>query len=204
MASLRCVHGRSGLAAALAITLLWPTAAGAVFTFFGFGTPRSITLQVGAAGGTVNLVRFNVATTTVSPSPVAVVGVPDGSTPATSPAGGVRVRMRGVWPSGNATLNLTVDSSAGLACVVGTGCGGTSIPLSTIGWTAYETDATYPTLEIQSGAFDGSAAQMLAAFICCGSGTVEIANTLVFRYANSTLYPAGQYRGRVVFTATLL
>lgn len=28
-------------------------------------------------------------------------------------------------------------------------------------------------------------------------------NLLSFSYANSTLYPAGTYRGRVVFTATM-
>lgn len=196
---------RGGLVGALAVALLWPTTAGAVFTFFGFGTPRSITLQVGAAGATINQVTFNVTGAAVSPSPVPVVGVPDDATPTTSPAGGVRVRMRGVWPSGTATLQLTVDSSAMLACVGGTGCGATSIPFSTISWTAFETDVTSPTADIQSGAFNGSAAQTLATFSCCaGTGTVEMANTLVFSYANSTLFPAGQYRGRVVFTATLI
>ena len=36
------------------------------------------------------------------------------------------------------------------------------------------------------------------------SGSRQMSNTLNFTYANSTVYPAGTYRGNVRFTATML
>lgn len=176
--------------------------AGAVFTFLPYATPRFIQLQVGAAGGTINNVTFNVTGANISPSPLPVQGIPDAATPATNPTGGVRVRMRGQWNSGNQILSLTVNSAAGLACVGATGCGSTVIPFNTISWVAHE-KLNFTTFDIQNGSFNGSATQTLANFSCCVSGSVEMANTLVFTYNNATLYPAGQYRGRVVFTASI-
>ncbi len=176
--------------------------AGAVFTFLPYATPRFIQLQVGATGGTINNVTFNVTGANTSPSPLPVQGIPDAATPATTPTGGVRVRMRGQWNSGNQILSLTVNSAAGLACVGATGCGSTVIPFNTISWVAHE-KLNFTTFDIQNGSFNGSATQTLANFSCCGSGSVEMANTLVFTYNNATLYPAGQYTGRVVFTASI-
>jgi hypothetical protein len=161
-------------------------AAHAVFTFISFATPRTITLQVGAAGATINNVVFDVIGANVSPTPTPVTGVPDASTPATSPAGGVRIRLSAQWPSGNSNVRLTVSSPAGLACV----------------GVSYEHDVTYPTVDIQNGSFGGTANQALAAFSCCGGGSVQMANTLVFQYNNATLYPAGSYQGRVTYTAS--
>lgn len=205
---LRC----SGRTVLLLGALLLGQPAGAVFTYLPFTSPRFIQLQVGSTGVTVNTVNFTVNGASTSPSPVQVTGVPDSTTPATSPSGGVLVRMRGQWNSGTETLRLSVNSAVGLACLPGTGCGSTVIPFTHISWISHGTDASHPGFDIQSGAFNGSATQNLASFTCCGtgtnlssgSGTVQMSNTLVFRYSNDTLYPAGTYRGTVTFTATLL
>lgn len=190
---------RTGL---LAAGLLACSQAGAVFTFFPFATPRFIQLQVGSTGGTVNNVTFNVTGANTSPTPTPVVGVPDGGTPTTTPAGGVRVRMRGQWNNGDQILRLRVNSVAGMACVPATGCGSTVIPFNTVSWTAFE-KSNFTTFDIQNGSFTGGATQFLSQFSCCSGGTIEMANTLVFTYNNSTLYPAGRYTGRVVFTASI-
>lgn len=176
--------------------------AGAVFTFLPFGTPRFIQLQVGSAGGTINNVTFNVTGANTSPTPSPVVGVPDAGAPVTNPSGGVRVRMRGQWGSGNQVLSLRVNSAAGMACVPATGCGSTVIPFNTISWAAFE-KSNFTQFDIQSSSFTGGATQLLSQFSCCGGASVEMANTLVFTYNNATLYPAGRYTGRVVFTATI-
>lgn len=192
-------HWRVGV---LVAGLLACSQAGAVFTFLPYANPRFIQLQVGAAGATINNVTFDVTGANTSPSPTPVQGVPDAGTPVTAPAGGVRVRMRGQWRRGNEILRLTVNSAAGLACVGATGCGSTVIPFNTISWVAHE-KVNFATFDIQDGSFNGSTTQTLANFSCCGFGSVEMANTLVFTYNNATLYPAGRYTGRVVFTASI-
>ncbi len=177
-------------------------AAQAVFTFIPLATPRTITLQVGAPGATVNNVVFDVTGANISPTPTPVTGVPDASTPATSPAGGVRIRMRAQWPTGNSAARLTVSSPAGLTCTGGSGCGTTIIPFTTISWVAFE-KVNFTAVDIQNGTFTGAANQSLANFTCCGGGNgVEMANTLIFTYSNVTLYPAGIYQGRVTYTAS--
>lgn len=192
-------HWRAGV---LAAGLLACSQAGAVFTFLPYANPRFIQLQVGSAGATINNVTFNVMGSNTSPNPFPVQGIPSVGTPATAPAGGVRVRMRGQWNSGNQRLTLSVDSAAGLACVGATGCGSTVIPFSTISWVAHE-KVNFTFADIQNGSFNGSATQQLANFTCCNVGSIEMANTLIFTYNNATLYPAGRYTGRVVFTASI-
>lgn len=185
--------------------LLASSQAGAVFTFFPFTNPRLVQLQVGATGPTINNVTFNVTGASTSPTPLPVVGMPDASTPSTAPPGGVRIRMLGRWNSGTQRMRLSVDSAAGLACVGGTGCGSTVIPFNTIGWIAGE-KSNFTGFDIQNGTFSGSATQPLVDFVCCAlfsEQNFEMANTLVFTYDNATLYPAGSYRGRVVFTASI-
>jgi hypothetical protein len=180
--------------------------ASAVLTFFDLASPRFIQLQVGASGGTVNTVGFRVTGAHTSPTPQAVPGVPDALAPATTPSGGVRVRLRGQWASGNQTLRLLVDSAAGMACVAGSGCGSTVIPFTTVRWVSHERESApgYAGWDIQSGGFDGGTAQQLVGMICCFTNrSVEVANTLVFSYGNTTLYPAGRYRGTVTFTAVI-
>lgn len=180
--------------------------ASAVLTFFDLASPRFIQLQVGASGGTVNTVGFRVTGANTSPTPQAVSGVPDALTPTTTPNGGVRVRLRGQWTSGNQTLRLLVNSAAGMACVTGSGCGSTVIPFTSVHWVSHELESApgYAGWDIPSGGFDGGTAQQLVGMICCFSNkSVEVANTLVFSYGNTTLYPAGRYRGTVTFTAVI-
>ncbi|MDB5844759.1 MAG: hypothetical protein JWP79_2069, partial [Polaromonas sp.] len=57
--------------------------------------------------------------------------------------------------------------------------------------------------DIQDGSFTGAGNQVLTNFSCCGgSDGFEMANTLIFSYTNATLYPSGQYTGRVTYTAS--
>jgi FlaG/FlaF family flagellin (archaellin) len=173
----------------------------AVFTFLPFHTPRRITLQVGSAGATIDKVTFDVTNANVAPSPTAVTGVSNG--PAVTPAGGVQIVMTAEYPTtvGSTQVTLNVDSSTSLSCTAG-GCGSTLIPFTTISWTAFNHDATYPTLDIQNGTFTGAAGQTLTNFFVTG-GSIQMSNVLQFSYANSTLYPAGQYTGRVTYTAVI-
>jgi hypothetical protein len=167
----------------------------------------SITLQVGSANAQVNSVTFDVTGAAVAPNLPAteVTGVPGAGAPVTSPAGGIQFRLategRGVFGQ---SIRVTADSSGGLACIGG-GCGSTVIPFTEIRWDSVnsQTGGTAG-LDIASNQFDGSASQLVlnaAApnfFLLDG---MEISNVLVFRYRNTTLYPAGTYRGRVTFTA---
>lgn len=181
----------------------------AVFTFGSLTSRRMITMQVGSSlAGTINNVTFDVNNSLVSPSPAAVTGVPSNTagTPVTSPANGVLVSMTAQIPTVSASswtqVVLTVNSAAGLVCVGGSGCGSTIIPFSSVSWVSHNQDTTYPGLDIQNGAFNGSASQTLTNFYLTGA-SVTMQNVLVFQYANATLYPAGQYSGRVTFTASM-
>lgn len=177
----------------------------AVITLLPTGSPRQLIMRVGSANATVNKVVFDVLNANVSPNPVPVVGVPGSGAPATSPTGGVEVyvRTRNQNQGGKFTnLILTVDSSAGLACVGGSGCGATLIPFNTISWVSYDQDTTYVGFDIQNGRFDGSASQVLTNY-WMDDVSVEMSNVLVFTYDNATLYPAGLYLGRVIYTATM-
>ena len=206
---LRAAVWRHSLASACAGASLWavlPAPAHAVLTNVLVGSaPRSITLQVGSPGGTIDNVVFDVTGTNVSPTPV----------PVTNPATvGFSITANRVTSTGT-TVTLTADSSAGLPCVAGTGCGTTVIPFNKISWTSDSPAGTG--LDIQDGTFDGGAAQPLASypnnvrvctfwlFICVDYDYYDtnLQNNLRFTYANDVLYPAGQYRGRVTFTATM-
>jgi hypothetical protein len=200
-----CLSARARRTLALLSLSLGCSPAPAVFTGFPLGNPRFIELQVGASGGVVNTVRFNISGANIGPQPSPVPGLPDAQTPSTTPGGGVRVRMRGQWNAvSNNTLTLVVNSAAGMVCVAGTGCGSTVIPFTTVSWVSYQKATNVPGFDIQDGTFSGGVVQPLGGIVCCTTpSTVEMSNTLVFSYDNATLYPAGQYRGRVVFTAVL-
>jgi hypothetical protein len=181
-----------------------------VFTRVALGSaPRSITLQVGSATGIDNVV-FDVSGAAAAALPRA---------PITNPTPGsvnFSITANRVSPGFEPWITLTANSSVALKCVVGTGCGTTEIPFDSISWTSANADPSG--LDIQSGAFNGSATQQLARYqnnyrectfwivICFAYANYDtnMANTLNFRYSNSTLYPAGQYKGRVTFTATML
>lgn len=190
--------------AAVAAGLFAAHEAGAVFTFTAFGSPRRITLQVGSANTTVNSVTFDVNNAGLFLAPAPVTGTPGNGTPGTTPANGTEIRVTTRIPAsaGGARVTLTVDSSAGLTCVGGSGCGATVIPFNSVSWTSYNHDATFPTFDIQDGTFSGSATQPLTNFTVTGA-SVTMSNVLIYEYANATMYPAGQYRGRVTYTAAI-
>ncbi|MCJ0764773.1 hypothetical protein [Variovorax terrae] len=208
-AGARATPARTALGAALgAIALFFAQDAQAVFTWAGgFFPAQSVTLRVGSANATVNNVTFNVNSASLFLNPVPVTGTPGNGTPATTPANGTEIQIDAAMPGlfGTYTLALSVDSSAGLSCVGGTGCGTTLIPFSTISWTSYNLDAGGG--DIQTGTFNGAAGQPLASRSQASGlfgGTLTMRNVLIFQYDNATLYPSGTYQGRVVYTATNL
>ncbi|RYF74981.1 MAG: hypothetical protein EOO22_05850 [Comamonadaceae bacterium] len=177
--------------------------AGAVFTYASTSAPYGITLQVGSASA-IDEVVFNVTGNNAGLTPAAV----------TATAQPITVRISPSRPSlifaESRPVTLTVDSSVGLACSTPANCGSTVIPFNTISWTS--SNATSPNQgDIQNGTFAGSASQSLASFNAATSVLVVfdgdtrfMSNTLTFRYANTTVYPAGSYRGTVHFTATMV
>ena len=174
----------------------------ALFTFSAYLNTRRLTLQVGSTNSTIDRVTIDVPGNAISPNPSAVNGSSNG--PSTTPAGGVEIRAYMGYTNSAASnsFRLTVNSSTGLSCVSGSGCGSTIMPFSTIGWTSYNHDSIYPTFDIQDGQFNASSAQTLANFNVLG-GSLTMTNILVFNYNSATIYPAGQYTGRVTYTATL-
>ncbi|TXH75925.1 MAG: hypothetical protein E6Q85_04235 [Thiothrix sp.] len=167
-------------------------------------TPRRVTLQVGSAQfGTVNNVVFNVTSDKVSPNNVSIEGIPDATagTATASPSNGILIRatsevpttMAGTWQN----LKVDVNSSVGLTCVNSASCGATIIPFTTIKWVSYNRGG----LDIADGTFNGGN-QTLFHVGSINAG-LKLENTLVFTYSNTTLYPAGQYKGTVTYTASL-
>lgn len=180
----------------------------AVFTYTDMvNTQRRLTLQVGSSQfGTINSVTFNVTGDKTSPNNTPIEGVPSNTawTEPTTPSNGILFRVTSEIPK---TLKdtwqnvlLTANSPIGLTCISGTGCGSTIIPFNTISWTSYNRDARG--YDIGNGVFAGGSTQQLFHIGTIGAG-LKIENTLVFTYANSSLYPAGQYTGRVTYTASL-
>ncbi|MFM9924241.1 hypothetical protein VLK31_14705 [Variovorax sp. H27-G14] len=193
------------LRAALAVALLAGMAprAGAVFTYAPTDAPYGITLQVGSATA-IDEVVFN------------ATGTNAGLATGTALAGSQSITIR-VSPARPARLlaetrpvTLTATVPAGLTCTTAASCGSNIIPFSTISWVS--TNATSPNEgDIQNGSFAPSTTQSLASFnaatatvLLVNSDTRFMANTLTFKYANTTVYPAGSYSGTVRFTATML
>ncbi|MEZ5453572.1 MAG: hypothetical protein R3E93_12280 [Thiothrix sp.] len=199
--------------------------ASAVFTFtsnLGNNDPRVITMTVGSPlSGVVNRVTFDVSGSNASSSSLPVTGSTDA--PATSVADGVLVEVATLSPKvtgggggSGVTVTLVANSSAGFACVAGSGCGATIIPATSVSWVSYlKETSSLAGQDIQDGAFTGSGSQLLAQFqtgtpgnngngsSSNSKGSATLSNILVFSYDNATLYPAGQYSGRVTFTATI-
>ncbi len=160
---------------------------------------RQVTLRVGTnTAGVIDNVVFDVS------------GAAAGGGTVASTTGGIYVQVTVRKPStGNPARaqSLTVDSSAGLACVTGSGCGATVIPFNTISWVSVvQESGTYADWDIPSGTFTGDATQTLYSNNVDPAivGVMESTNTLTFSYANTTVYPSGNYTGRVVFTAASL
>lgn len=179
----------------------------AVFTYTDLvDTPRRLTLQIGSSQfGTVNTVSFNVRGESLTNN-TPIVGNPSDSawTQPTSPANGILFRVTSQIPTSLAntiqTVKFTVDSPLGLSCQNGSGCGSAIIPFNTISWVAYQRDSSG--LDMNDGVFAGGTTQTLFDLSTENAG-LKIENTLVFHYSNDIIYPAGQYTGRVIYTASL-
>lgn len=190
---------------------LAPRAHAVITTVTDTGSTYALTLRVGSVGTTVDTVAFGVTGANAGLTPTAVIGTP-----------AIDVWVMPMRPMVNNTLarpvTLRVDSSIALACQSG-GCGSQTIPFNTISWVA-SNNGNAASGDIQSGRFDGSANQTIAnynanASICVGllcllgvgtwtyqSNNVT-ATRLQFSYDNSTIYPGGNYKGTVRFTASM-
>ena len=85
-----------------------------------------------------------------------------------------------------------------MSCTTAASCGSTTIPFDTVSWTVGNA-AKVDGGDVQPGQFDMSSAQPIARF----ASARQLKSTLLFRYANTTVYPAGTYTGRVTFTASM-
>lgn len=170
----------------------------------------AIALQVGQATG-VSVVSFSVPGASVGQSTLPVAGTPAIDVSVTP------VRPDSLLDTTPRPVKLTVNSSTQLACQSGSGCGTATIPFSKISWTASANSAA-ASGDIQSGQFSGSTAQQISAFnanagtallciriipVLCPITNTMSATRMTFSYANDTIYPAGIYTGRVIFTASM-
>ncbi|WP_432728215.1 hypothetical protein [Variovorax sp. W6] len=203
---------RAAIAAvAAAAALLAATPARAVITTVtDTGSTYSLTLRVGSAGATVDTVAFNVTGANAGLTPTAVTGTPT-----------IDVWVMPVRPVASTTVarpvTLRVDSSAALTCQSG-GCGTTAIPFSKISWVATN-NSNAASGDIQNGRFTASASQSIASYdanasfcsgLLCpliGTWTYQSRNLtatrLQFSYDNDVVYPGGNYKGTVRFTASM-
>ena len=166
--------------------------AGAVFIDFPLNNPLRLTLRVGSPTG-VDVVNFGaISGANISPTPSAVT---------CAPLVDVEVSLQRPGFSTPNDVVLTANSVAGLVCVAGSGCGSTAIPFSDVCWVS--TNKVTGGGDIQDGCFTGSATQPLASFGRVLFNSRRMYNTLRFTYANARVYPAGQYRGTVTYTATV-
>lgn len=210
-------HTRATAAAALvaaAVAGLAPPAHAVITTVTDTGSTYGLTLRVGSTGATVDTVAFGVTGANAGLTPTAVTGTPT-----------IDVWVMPVRPIANTTVarpvTLRVDSSAGLSCQSG-GCGSTIIPFSKISWVATN-NSNAASGDIQNGRFDTTANQSIASYdanatFCVGPlglpcvlgiGTWTYlsrnltATRLQFSYDNDVIYPGGNYKGTVRFTASM-
>jgi hypothetical protein len=168
--------------------------AGAVFIDFDLNSPLQLRLRVGpSTGNTVDTVSFPaISGANISPAPSAVTY---------APLVDVELSLQRPTLTFPNDVVLTVNSTAGMACVAGSGCGSTVIPFTDVCWTS--TNKVAGGGDIQDGCFTSSATQPLARFGWVSFNSRRMYNTLRFTYANARVYPAGQYRGTVTYTATV-
>lgn len=204
----------AAMALAAAAMLAAMPARAVITTVTDTGSTYGLTLRVGSAGATVDTVAFSVTGANAGLTPTAVTGTPT-----------IDVWVMPVRPVANTTVarpvTLRVDSSAGLSCQSG-GCGTTVIPFSKVSWVATN-NSSAASGDIQSGRFDGTATQSIASYnanatFCVGPlglpcvlgiGTWTYlsnnitATRLQFSYDNDVIYPGGNYKGTVRFTASM-
>ena len=192
------------------LALFFTTQASAVITVTGGYTGvRTITMRVGtASSGVVDVVQFNVANTTNGNSQAFAASVNGNGVPLLASSGAVTIAINMKTPTSNA-FSTTVTSPTSLTCLSG-GCGAATIPFSTISWTsATVAGAPNSAFDIQNGTFIPGTTQSLSTFAAGtttigGGSDVNWTNTLTFSYTSAIAYPAGNYTGRVVYTATFL
>ena len=184
---------RAVRAGALLAASLFAANAQAVFFTFDQG-PREISMRVGPPTGVAE-VGFTVSGSNLSPTPTEVA----------ASTGAVEVEATWQRPGFSGLLSsttITVDSSAGLVCQAGSGCGSTVIPFTEVCWTT--SDPAPGGGDMVSGCFTGAASQQVGSIGVVLLASQGMRNTLSFHFKNSRVYPAGIYKGRVTFTATLL
>jgi len=204
----------TAMALAAAAMLAAMPARAVITTVTDTGSTYGLTLRVGSAGATVDTVAFSVTGANAGLTPTAVTGTP-----------AIDVWVMPVRPVANTTVarpvTLRVDSSTGLSCQSG-GCGTTVIPFSKVSWVATN-NSSAASGDIQSGRFAGTATQSIASYnanatFCVGPlglpcvlgiGTWTYlsnnitATRLQFSYDNDVIYPGGNYKGTVRFTASM-
>lgn len=195
--------------AALASLCLISEAEAVITVTGGYTGVRTILMRVGTAtAGAIDVVQFNVANTPVGNSQAMAASVNGNGVPIVASSGGVIININMKTPTQRA-FSTTVTSPANLTCVSG-GCGATTIPFSTISWTSTTVaGASNSTFDIQNGVFAGGTSQSLSTYApgttSIGAGTVvDWINTMTFSYTSTIAYPAGNYSGRVTYTATFL
>lgn len=184
--------------------------AGAVITTVSdSGGVYAISLRVGSLSG-VDTVAFSVTGNNVALTPTAVTGSQTIDISVTP--------IRPANSSGTARpVTLKVDSVAGLPCQSG-GCTGITIPFSQISWIA-SNNGNAASGDIQNGRFNDTDNQQIASFnanatfcsfpfiiFCLGytyQSNAMNATRLQFSYDNDVVYPAGNYKGTVRFTASM-
>lgn len=200
--------------ALVAAASLAPPAHAVITTVTDTGASYLLTLRVGTAGATIDTVAFSVTGANAGLTPTAVTGTPT-----------IDVWVMPVRPVANTTVarpvTLRVDSSAALTCQSG-GCGTTTIPFSKITWVATN-NSNAASGDIQGGRFTAAANQSIASYdanatFCVGPlglpcvlgvGTWTYlsrnvtATRLQFSYDNDVVYPGGNYKGTVRFTASM-
>ncbi|MDQ0073773.1 hypothetical protein J2W34_005593 [Variovorax boronicumulans] len=201
---------RRGLLGAAVLAAGAAMPAGAVITTVSdSGGVYAISLRVGSLTG-IDTVAFSVTGNNVALTPTAVTGSQT-----------IDVSVTPIRPTTSSStarpVTLKVDSLAGLPCQSG-GCGSTIIPFSQISWVASNNGAA-ATGDIQNGRFNDTNNQQIASFnanatfcsfpliiFCLGytyQSNAMNATRLQFSYDNDVIYPAGNYKGTVRFTASM-
>ena len=193
----------AGFTRSMVFIALLPTAAAALTFNIGNGAAQ-IYLRVGATGGAVSTVQFNLTgSEAILGDGTQIFGTTAASAGAASaetanfgvcPANYVRIVARVRAPGGNPrTGTLQVTSSAALVHAAS----GNAIPFTEFGWDS--DDAT----EFASGTFSGST-QVLSPSIVSSRETGACHR---FKFLNSQVYPgsvggAGFYQGSVTYNLT--
>lgn len=179
-----------------------PLEVAAVFTNIGdigyLQPQHSVRLRVGSPSGIVDSVGFTIPGDSVGSgksivqdiSPVALAALVQ-----------VEIQARTMNP-GDRTALLTVTTPPGLCH--SSGCAVAIVPMTEIAWTSLDVqtrgaDGNTAQGGIESGVFVASTTTTLLTF---PSGQRAI-SYLQFRFLNTTLFPAGTYSGRVMFTASM-